>query len=247
VSISKGYQNRSNNTPTKSPKRKAGPSSFIPPRDIRELRDLTRRRRTLLSDGASERNRVQKILEDANVKIGDVLSNVFGMSGQAMLEALLENKRSATEIAELVHWRLAPKIPRIVEALEGHRMRDHHRLLIRQSLDLEQFHGDKRRAVVCADVVNDKNVRMIQRRRCPCLALESFQGLAVAREFVSKKLQSDLPSKTNVFRLVDHAHPAAAEPLDDSIMRNLLANHNCRPPIESGNRATFPRIDRDRY
>jgi len=200
-----------------------------------------------LSDGASERNRVQKILEDANVKIGDVLSNVFGMSGQAMLEALLENKRSATEIAELVHWRLAPKIPRIVEALEGHRMRDHHRLLIRQSLDLEQFHGDKRRAVVCADVVNDKNVRMIQRRRCPCLALESFQGLAVAREFVSKKLQSDLPSKTNVFRLVDHAHPAAAEPLDDSIMRNLLANHNCRPPIESGNRATFPRIDRDRY
>ncbi len=113
--------------------------SFIPPRDIRELRDLTRRRRTLLSDGASERNRVQKILEDANVKIGDVLSDVFGVSGQAMLEALLENKRSAAEIAELVHWRLAPKIPRIVEALEGHRMRDHHRLLIRQSLDHMQY------------------------------------------------------------------------------------------------------------
>src|SRR5437667_1325535 len=108
--------------------------SFIPPRDIRELRDLTRRRRTLLSDGASERNRVQKILEDANVKIGDVLSDVFGVSGQAMLEALLENKRSAAEIAELVHWRLAPKIPRIVEALEGHRMTDHHRFMIRQCL-----------------------------------------------------------------------------------------------------------------
>jgi transposase len=110
-------------------------ASFIPPRDIRDLRDLTRRRRTLLSDGASERNRVQKILEDANVKIGDVLSDVFGLSGQAILEALLENKRSATQIAELVHWRLNPKIPQIVEALEGHRMRDHHRLLIRQSLD----------------------------------------------------------------------------------------------------------------
>src|SRR3989442_7976328 len=66
--------------------------SFIPPRDIRELRDLTRRRRTLLSDGAAERNRVQKILEDANVKIGNVLTDVFGVSGQAMLEALLENK-----------------------------------------------------------------------------------------------------------------------------------------------------------
>jgi transposase len=108
--------------------------SFIPPRDIRELRDLTRRRRTLVGQGAAERNRVQKILEDANVKIGNVLSDVFGTSGQAMLEALLENKRSAAEIAELGHWSLAPKIPRIVEALEGHRMTDHHRLLIRQSL-----------------------------------------------------------------------------------------------------------------
>jgi transposase len=73
-------------------------------------------------------------LEDANVKLGNVLSDVFGTSGQAMLEALLENKQSATEIAELGHWSLAPKIPQIVEALEGHRMSDHHRFLIRQSL-----------------------------------------------------------------------------------------------------------------
>jgi len=108
--------------------------SFIPPRDIRELRDLTRRRRRLVGDGAAERNRVQKVLEDANVKIGNVLSDVFGTSGQAMLEALLENKRSAAEIAELGHWSLAPKIPQIVEALEGHRMSDHHRFMIRQSL-----------------------------------------------------------------------------------------------------------------
>jgi len=52
--------------------------SFIPPRDIRELRDLTRRRRTLVGEGAAEPNRVQKVLEDANVKIGNVLSDVFG-------------------------------------------------------------------------------------------------------------------------------------------------------------------------
>src|SRR5438094_9568710 len=108
--------------------------SFIPPRDIRELRDLMRRRRTLVGDGAAEKNRVQKILEDANVKLGNVLSDVFGTSGQVMLEALLENKHSPTEIAELGHWSLAPKIPQIVEALEGHRMTDHHRLLIRQCL-----------------------------------------------------------------------------------------------------------------
>src|SRR3989454_3812429 len=108
--------------------------SFIPPRDIRELRDLTRRRRILVGDGTAEKNRVQKILEDANVKLGNVLSDVFGTSGQAMLEALLENKRIASEIAELGHWSLAPKIPQMVEALEGHRMTDHHRFMIRQCL-----------------------------------------------------------------------------------------------------------------
>src|SRR2546422_7036135 len=108
--------------------------SFIPPRDIRELRDLTRRRRTLVGDGTAEKNRVQKVLEDANVKIGNVLSDVFGASGQAMRQALLENKQSAAEITQLGHWSLAPKIPQIVEALEGHRMSDHHRFMIRQCL-----------------------------------------------------------------------------------------------------------------
>jgi transposase len=108
--------------------------SFIPPRDIRELRDLTRRRRTLMQQGASERNRVQKILEDANIKIGNVLSNVFGMSGQAMLEALLDKEMSAEEMANLAQGRLRPKIPQITEALEGHSMRDHHRMLLRQIL-----------------------------------------------------------------------------------------------------------------
>ena len=113
--------------------------SFIPPREIRELRDLTRRRRTLLSDGAAERNRAQKILEDANVKIGNVLTDVFGVSGQAMLEALVENKLNPAEIAELAHSRLRVKIPQIVEALEGHRMTDHHRLLIGQCLKHIQY------------------------------------------------------------------------------------------------------------
>jgi transposase len=107
-------------------------ASFIPARDIRELRDLTRRRRTLMQEGARERNRVQKLLEDANVKIGNVLTDVFGMSGQAMLEALIENKLHTEEIANLAQGRLRPKIPQIVEALEGHHMSDHHRVLLKQ-------------------------------------------------------------------------------------------------------------------
>ena len=116
--------------------------SFIPPRDIRELRDLTRRRRTLLLNGGEERNRIQKILEDANVKIGNVLSDVFGVSGQAILEALLENKLRPEEMAEFAKRRARAKIPQLIEALEQHRMSDHHRLLIGQALRHMQFIED---------------------------------------------------------------------------------------------------------
>src|SRR5438552_18038222 len=84
--------------------------SFIPPRDIRELRDLTRRRRTLLLNGGEERNRVQKILEDANVKVGNVLSGVFGVSEQAILEALLGNKLHPEEMDELAKYRAHAKM-----------------------------------------------------------------------------------------------------------------------------------------
>jgi transposase len=73
--------------------------SFIPPRSIRELRDLTRRRERLTGDGTSEKNRVQKILEDAHVKLGNVLSDVFGVSGQLMLNALLKGETKPEEIA----------------------------------------------------------------------------------------------------------------------------------------------------
>ena len=95
-----------------------------------------------MREGASERNRVQKILEDANVKIGNVLTNVFGMSGQAMLEALLENQLNAEQMADLAQGRLRPKIPQIIEALEGHSMKDHHRMLLRQILKHMAFIED---------------------------------------------------------------------------------------------------------
>ena len=108
--------------------------SFIPPVAIRQLRDLTRRRRKLLGAGASERNRVQKVLEDANVKLGNVLSDVFGASGQAMLEALLSNQGTPQQLAEFARGKLRRKMPEIVTAVEEHRMREHHRFLIRQSL-----------------------------------------------------------------------------------------------------------------
>jgi transposase len=75
-------------------------ASFIPPRTVRELRDLTRFRRQLLNDSTSERNRVQKILEDANVKVASVLADPFGVSGQLILDALLEGTATAEQMAQ---------------------------------------------------------------------------------------------------------------------------------------------------
>jgi transposase len=113
--------------------------SFIPPRPLRELRDLTRRRKRLLSNASAEKNRIQKVLEDANVKLGSVLSDVFGVSGQLMLEALLGGKAQPADIAQCAKRRAQRKIPEIRQALEGHQMSDHHRQMIRYSLKHLEF------------------------------------------------------------------------------------------------------------
>jgi transposase len=109
-------------------------SSYIPPKPVRNLRDLTRRRLQLTEDATRERNRVQKLLEHVNVKIGNVLSDIFGVSGLNMLSALLSGQATPEEIAQLARGQAKRKIPQVIEALEGHRMSDHERLLIRSCL-----------------------------------------------------------------------------------------------------------------
>jgi transposase len=118
--------------------------SFIPPRAIRDLRDFTRRRKQMIGAAAEERNRVQKILEDANVKIGDVLSDVFGLSGQLMLEALVNGlagnaQPSACDIAQLARGHARKKLDALTAALEGHQMRTSHRALIRHAMQHMAF------------------------------------------------------------------------------------------------------------
>jgi len=108
--------------------------SYIPPKAIRELRDLSRRRVQLTQDATRERNRVQKLLEQANVKIAGVLSDIFGVSGQHMILALLDGRATAEQIAKLARGQARQKIPQLVEALEGNRMSEHGRLVIRSCL-----------------------------------------------------------------------------------------------------------------
>ena len=115
--------------------------SFVPPAPIRELRDLTRYRKRLIQAHASEGQRVQKTLEDAGIKLDSVAADVLGVSGRAMLEALVAGERDPKVLAELAKGRLRAKLPQLRQALRG-RFGAHHALLIRLALErLEQLEG----------------------------------------------------------------------------------------------------------
>ena len=109
-------------------------ASFVPGRPQRELRDLTRQRTQLLGDRARVVNRVQKTLEDANVKLASVATDITGKSGRAILDALAEGKLPPEQMAELVHKRMEAKKPALREALAG-KVTDHHRFMLRQLLE----------------------------------------------------------------------------------------------------------------
>ncbi len=113
-------------------------ASFIPPREQRQLRDLTRRRKKLVHLATGEKNRIEKVLQDANVKLSSVLSDIYGVTGQLMLEALLKGDASPAEIADFAKRKAKKKIPDLIAALEEHRLSDHHRRMIQLSLDLLQ-------------------------------------------------------------------------------------------------------------
>jgi transposase len=113
--------------------------SFVPPLPQRELRDLTRTRASLLQDKSRTANRLQKILEDANIKLASVASDVLGASGREMLRALIRGERTPEQMADLSRGRLRLKIPKLREALEG-RVSEHHRFMLKLLLEqIEQY------------------------------------------------------------------------------------------------------------
>ena len=108
-------------------------SSFIPPVGQRELRELTRHRTNFVRERASVVNRIQKTLESANIKLASVASNVMGVSGRAMLEAIVAGTTNATEMAGLAKGRLRGKREQLDKALEG-RVKPHHRFVLAELL-----------------------------------------------------------------------------------------------------------------
>jgi len=108
-------------------------ASFIPPKGQRDVRDLTRYRTKLVQERVREVNRVQGVLERANIKLASVASDIMGVSGRAMLEALIAGKADPAMIADLAKRRMRSKIPLLEQALTGV-VRDHHRQLLAMQL-----------------------------------------------------------------------------------------------------------------
>ncbi len=103
--------------------------SFVPPPAIRRLRDLTRYRVDLVAVRTAEKQRVEKLLEDAQIKLSVVASDIFGVSGRAMLAALVAGERDPKALAQLARTRLRAKLTRLEEAFTGH-FTDHHAFLL---------------------------------------------------------------------------------------------------------------------
>jgi transposase len=115
--------------------------SFVPPEPIRHLRDLTRARTAITRERGREIQRLEKLLEDAGIKLSSVASDILGVSGRAMLEALISGDRDPAALADLAKRRLRSKIPQLTEALEG-RFSEHHAFLARVHLDLIDRHTE---------------------------------------------------------------------------------------------------------
>jgi transposase len=118
--------------------RRPGPAravraSFVPPPEVRVLRDLVRHRKALAGTLAAERNRTLKLLESAGIKLAGVMSDVFGVSGMLMLKALAEGVATPVAMAELAKRRLRRKIDQLALALDSH-LAEHQRLLLRLHL-----------------------------------------------------------------------------------------------------------------
>ena len=107
--------------------------SFIPSAAIRDLRELTRYRTSLVQERSREANRLQKLLESANIKLASVASNVLGVSGRLMLQAMLDGEDDPEALAAFARARLRKQLPALRQALEG-RVRPHHRVLLGQLL-----------------------------------------------------------------------------------------------------------------
>lgn len=157
--------------------------SYIPKRDQRELRELIRYRRSLVQERSREVNRLQKVLEGANIKLSNVVSNVLGVSGRKMVEELIKenNEKDVQVIAQLARGRMQEKIPQIIKALNG-TIGKHQKMIIAAQLEHVDFLTKK-----IEDIDKEVEERMLPFKESLTLLDEiPGVGLRVAQEIVAE-------------------------------------------------------------
>jgi transposase len=160
--------------------------SFVPPPAQRELRDVVRYRKRLIEDRAREANRVQKVLETANIKLGSVVTDVLGVSARAMLKALIAGAGTPDELAELAQRRMRRKRVALGEALTG-RVSAHHRFMLAQLLHHVEFLDD-------AIATCDRHIATLTAADADALArLDTIPGVARrTAEVIAAELGCDM-------------------------------------------------------
>ena len=202
-------------------------ASFIPPAPIRELRDLTRYRKNLVQERAQEINRLQKVLETANIKLASVAADVLGKSGRDMLACIIAGERDALAMAELARGRLRAKLPDLQLALEG-RVQSHH-----QSLTGLDFHGQAVEidALSHARVVDGKvHLTKLAKRSSPGESIRSCaRRCADGHHHVAAALlDADFHGELCVFGRERGEPVARVENLDVGIGHDVAGSHFAR-------------------
>jgi transposase len=134
--------------------------SFVPPKPVRQLRDLTRMRTVLIRERTRHKQRVEKILEDAQIKLSSVATDIFGVSGRSMLEALIAGQRDPRALAELARGNMVVKKAALAEALTG-QFEDHHAFLCRTLLDTIDYLGGQ------IETLTTRTTTALQALPCP--------------------------------------------------------------------------------
>jgi transposase len=168
--------------------------SFIPSPDVRELRELTRYRTSLIQERTREVNRIQKVLEDANIKLASVASDPLGPSGRRMIEALLAEELNPPAIAELAKGALRRKRAALEQALEG-RLRPHHRVLLRELLDHLDY-------LSC--VIERLGVEIQERTRPMATAIEVLCSVAGVKRRAAEILLAEIGPDMSPFPSARH-------------------------------------------
>ena len=194
--------------------------SFVPPAEIRRLRDLTRYRKRLIQAHGQEAQRIQKTLEDAGVRLDSVASDILGVSGRAMLRALVNGERDPVALAELARGRLRRRAPELREALRG-RFSDHHALLVRLSLEhveqldrsIAELDAEVDRVIAPFAAARDRldTITGVGRRAAECIVAEIGVDMTVfptAR--TSRAGRGAVPATTSPAANAGRARPDAA-------------------------------------